>query len=208
MKLDILNIEGENTGRQIDLPESVFGVEPSEHALYLAVKQYLANQRQGTHKTKERNEIVGSTRKVKRQKGTGTARMGSLKNPILRGGGRTFGPKPRKYQIKLNKKQKKLARLSALSTKANNGQIMVVEDFTFDQPRTSAFVGVLQNLKVDGEKTILVTSDYDKNLYLSSRNLQKSRVMNAKDLSTYGILIAHKLILSESAVVTIKESFA
>ena len=206
MKLDILNIEGEKTGRQVTLPESVFGVEPNEHVVYLAVKQYLANQRQGTHKTKERGEIRGSRRKIKRQKGTGTARFGDIKNPIFRGGGRIFGPRPRKYTLKLNKKVKRLARKSALSDMYNKGRIMVVEDFTFEEPHTREYVNILNNLGIEG-KSLLVTSDYDTSLYNSCKNIYNSNVMCATDLNTYAVMNAGTLILSEEAVSTIGEAF-
>ena len=208
MKLEVLNIKGESTGRSVDLPTNVFGVEPNEHVVYLAVKQYLANQRQGTHKAKERNEITGSTRKLKRQKGTGTARFGDIKNPIFRGGGRIFGPRPRNYSFRLNKKVKRLARISALSSKANDGQIVVVEDFSFEAPHTREYVNILQNLQLKGQKTLLVTSDHEKEVFLSSRNLQEASVIRAEDLNTYEILHAQTVILSEGAVEKIKETFA
>ncbi len=200
MKLDIINIQGEKTGKSVELPADTFNIEPNEHAMYLAVKQYLANQRQGTHKAKERSEISGSTRKIKKQKGTGTARAGSIKNAIFRGGPRVFGPRPRDYSLKLNKKVKALARNSALSVKAASGSIVVLEDFTFDAPKTREYLGVLQNLESAEQKTLFVTGDYDANLHLSSRNLKRSKVVNVKDLSTYAVLNADKLILSESSV--------
>jgi large subunit ribosomal protein L4 len=208
MKVDVVDINGKATGRKIDLPKEIFGVEPNEHCVYLAVKQYLANQRQGTHKAKERADITGSTRKIKRQKGTGTARAGSIKNPLFRGGGRAFGPRPRDYSFKLNKKVKRLARNSALSSLASEGRVMVIEDFTFDQPAVKELINVLNNLDLGSKKSLIVTGDYDKNLYLSARNLKGSGVMNAKDLNTYSILHAQKLVLSESAVGKIKETFA
>ncbi len=207
MKLEVLNIQGEKTGREIDLPDAIFGVQPNEHAVYLAVKQYLANQRQGTHKSKERGEVAGSTRKIKRQKGTGGARFGDIKNPLFRGGGRVFGPRPRNYSLKLNKKLKRLARKCALSSKAANGQIMVVEDFSFDTPKTKVFVNFLQSLSCESEKTVLVTADYEKDIYLSSRNLQKAKVTRVQDLNTYEVLNAHRLILSEGAIEKINDSF-
>lgn len=206
MKLEVLNIQGENTGRSVELPENVFGVEPNEHAVYLVVKQYLANQRQGTHKSKERGEVAGSTKKLKRQKGTGTARFGDIKNPIFRGGGRVFGPRPRNYSSKLNKKVKRLARNSALSSKLSAGEIIIVEDFSFDSPKTKEYINILDSLKVNGEKTLLVTSDYEREVLLSSRNIQGSHVMRATDLNTYDILKARKLILSEGAVSKIIET--
>jgi large subunit ribosomal protein L4 len=208
MKLEVVNIQGQPTGRDVELPEDIFGVEPNEHAVYLAVKQYLANQRQGTHKSKERNEVAGSTRKIKRQKGTGTARAGDIKNPIFRGGGRIFGPRPRNYGLRLNKKVKRLARLSALSGKASAGEIVVVEDFSFESPKTKEYINILDALKVKDTKSLLVTVDYEKTLYLSSRNLKKSSVVRASDLNTYDILNAGSLILSEGAIDKIKESMA
>jgi large subunit ribosomal protein L4 len=208
MKVDVLNIDGKPTGRKVELPDNIFGIEPNEHVLYLSVKQHLAARRQGTHKAKERAEISGSTRKIKRQKGTGTARAGSIKSPIFRGGGRVFGPRPRNYDFKLNKKVKLLARSSALSTKAASGDLVLVEDFTFDQPKTSQFAKVLKGLAGDSKKTLLVTNDYDKNLYLSARNLKRSNVMHAKDLYTYAILDAHKILMTESSVLEIVNSFS
>ncbi len=208
MKLEVLNIQGEKTGRSVDLPEDIFGIEPNEHAVYLAVKQFLANQRQGTHKAKERGEVTGSTRKIKRQKGTGTARAGDIKNPMFRGGGRIFGPRPRKYMVRLNKKVKRLARRSALSNKAAAGNILIVEDFSFESPKTKEFVNILQQLEVKGEKTVLVTSDFEKEVYMSSRNLPKMQTVRATDLNTYEIMNANKLILVEGAVDKIKETFA
>ncbi|MCI4650563.1 50S ribosomal protein L4 [Phaeodactylibacter sp.] len=208
MKLEVLNIQGQQTGREIELPEDVFGVEPNEHVVYLAVKQYLAAQRQGTHKAKERNEIAGSTKKLKRQKGTGTARFGDIKNPIFRGGGRIFGPRPRKYNITLNKKVKQLARKSALSSKASAGKIFVIEDFSFEAPKTKAFADILAALKVADQKPVVVTSDYEKEVYLSSRNLPKTKVVRASDLNTYEVMNAGALILSEGAVEKITEAFA
>jgi len=208
MKLDIVNIDGQSTGKQVDLPEDIFGVEPNEHAVYLAVKSYLANQRQGTHKAKERGEIKGSTRKIKRQKGTGTARAGDIKNPLFRGGGRVFGPRPRNYSIKLNKKVRALARKSALSDKQANGKLMVIEDFTFEAPKTKQFRGILDKLNVTNQKTIVVTTDHDKHLYLSSRNLPKASVTRASDLNTYEIVRAQNIVLSEGAIEQIKATFA
>ncbi len=208
MKLEVLNIQGQQTGREIELPEDVFGVEPNEHVVYLAVKQYLAAQRQGTHKAKERNEIAGSTKKLKRQKGTGTARFGDIKNPIFRGGGRIFGPRPRKYNITLNKKVKQLARKSALSSKVSAGKVFVIEDFSFEAPKTKAFADILAALKVADQKPVVVTSDYEKEVYLSSRNLPKTKVVRASDLNTYEVMNAGALVLSEGAVEKIKEAFA
>ena len=209
MKLEVLSIQGENTGRTVDLPSEIFEVEPNEHAVYLAVKQYLANQRQGTHKSKERNEIKGSRRKLKRQKGTGTARFGDIKNPLFRGGGRVFGPKPRDYSQKLNKKVKQLARKSALSGKATAGRIVVIEDFAFESPKTKEFINILNSLKVaDQKKTLLVTPEYEKAVFLSSRNLQNAHVVRAQDLNTYQIMNTSTLILSEGSIEKIKETFA
>ena len=200
MQVDILTISGEKSGRSIDLPEDVFGIDPNDHVVYLAVKQYLAHQRQGTHKAKERGEIAGSTKKIKRQKGTGTARAGSLKNPLFRGGGRVFGPRPRNYSIKLNKKVRALARNSVLSQKVNDGSIIVIEDFTFESAKTKEYVNILKNLNLDGKKSVVVTSEMDKTLYLSSRNVPKSSVTYASDLNTYRILNAGTLILQEGAI--------
>ncbi|PWJ43075.1 50S ribosomal protein L4 [Sediminitomix flava] len=199
MELAVLNIQGAETGRTVTLPEAVFGIEPKDHAIYLDVKQYLANQRQGTHKAKERAEITGSTKKIKKQKGTGTARAGSIKSPVFRGGGRVFGPRPRNYGFKLNKKVKELARKSALSYKATENNVAVVEAFTFEAPKTKAYIEVLNALKFEG-KTLLVLPEYDANVYLSSRNVPKANVVVAADLNTYDILNADKVIFVESAV--------
>ena len=208
MKIDIINIDGQSTGKQVDLPEDIFGVEPNEHAVYLAVKLHLANKRQGTHKAKERGEIKGSTKKIKRQKGTGTARAGDIKNPLFRGGGRAFGPRPRTYDMKVNKKVRALARKSALSDKQAQGNIVVVEDFTFEAPKTKEFKGILDKLDISNKKSILVTGDTDKQLYLSSRNLPKASVTRASDLNTYEIVKAQTLVLSEGAIEQIKATFA
>lgn len=208
MKIEVLNIQGQHTGRQVELPEDIFSVEPNEHAVYLAVKLYLANQRQGTHKSKERSEVSGSTRKLHRQKGTGGSRKGDINNPLYTGGGRVFGPRPRDYSFKLNKKVKQLARKSALATKAQAGQIVVVEDFSFEAPKTKAFVNILNSLKANEQKSLLVTADHEKEVYLSGRNLPSSTVVRAADLNTYQILNAGTLILSEGAVAKIAESFA
>lgn len=206
MKLEVLNTEGKSTGRSITLSEDIFGIEPNEHVMYLAVKSYLANQRQGTHKAKERGEIAGSTRKIKKQKGTGTARAGSLKNPLFRSGGRVFGPRPRTYSVKLNKKVKRLATMSALSQKAAEGKIKVLEDFTFDAPKTKQYISILKNLELEGKKSLVVTAAYDNNVYLSGRNVPGTMIMNAKDLTTYSILNSHVLVVSESAFNTINET--
>lgn len=208
MKLDVLNTKGEPTGRSIELPDDIFGIEPNEHVVYLSVKQYLAHQRQGTHKSKERGEIKGSTRKIKRQKGTGTARAGSLKNPLFRGGGRVFGPKPHTYTIHLPKKVKRLARKSALSTKAGAGNIIVVEDFSFDAPKTKEFISILGSLPTNGNKALLVTPSYEKEVYLSSRNVKGTDVVEASDVNTYQIMKAGTLVLSEGSVEKMKEIFA
>ncbi|MEK7254587.1 MAG: 50S ribosomal protein L4 [Bacteroidota bacterium] len=200
MKLEVFNIQGEKTGKSVELPDEVFGIEPNEHVVWLAVKAYLANQRQGTHKSKERSEMSGSTRKLHRQKGTGGSRKGDINSPLYKGGGRVFGPKPRDYSQKLNKKVKQLARRSALSSKAANGQIIVLEDFSFDAPKTKAYTNILKSLNLGDKKTLLVTPDYEKSVYLSSRNLQTASVTRAQDLNTYDILHANTLILSEGAV--------
>ncbi|CAG0909589.1 unnamed protein product [Cyprideis torosa] len=207
MKLDVLNIEGGKTGRQVDLPESIFGVEPNEHAVYLAVKQYLAHQRQGTHKAKERGEIKGSTKKLHRQKGTGGSRKGDIKNPLFRGGGRVFGPRPRNYSVKLNKKVKQLARNSALSSAAAAGNVLILEDFTFDQPKTKQFASILKQISVNEERTLVVLSEKDENVFLSGRNLPKTEVLRAEDLNTYQIVKAGKVVLSEGAVEKMVEVF-
>lgn len=206
MKLEVFNIKGEKTGKSVELPDNVFGATPNEHAVWLAIKAYLANQRQGTHKSKERSEMSGSTRKLHKQKGTGGSRKGDINNPLYKGGGRVFGPKPRDYSEKLNKKVKRLARLSALSSKAANGQIIVMEDFTFDAPKTKSYLGMLKSLKVDSQKSLFVTGDYDKNVYLSSRNLPNAAVSRAQDLNTYEILHSNTLILAEGSIAKIVES--
>ena len=208
MKLDIINIDGQKTGKQVDLPDDIFGVEPNEHAVYLAVKQYNANQRQGTHAAKERNAVAGSRRKIKRQKGTGTARAGDIKNPLFRGGGRVFGPRPRTYSIKLNKKVRSLARKSALSGKASAGQIVVVEDFTFETPKTKDYLNILNKLELNNQKTLLVTGDHDQSVVLASRNIRKADVTRAQDLNTFSVMNTNTLILSESSIEKIKETFA
>ncbi|MBI5915984.1 MAG: 50S ribosomal protein L4 [Bacteroidetes bacterium] len=206
MKLEVFNIKGEKTGKTVELPDAVFGAQPNEHAVWLAVKAYLANQRQGTHKSKDRSEISGSTRKLHKQKGTGGARKGDVNSPLLKGGGRVFGPKPRDYSQKLNKKVKRLARLSALSSKAGNGQIIIVEDFSFDAPKTRAYLEILNAFNLSEKKSLLVTGDYEKNVYLSSRNVQKAAVSRAQDLNTYEILHTNTLLLSEGAIGKVIES--
>ena len=200
MEISVLNIKGEDTGRKVTLNESIFGIEPNDHVLYLDVKQYLANQRQGTAKSKERSEHAGSTRKLGRQKGGGGARHGDINSPVLVGGGRVFGPKPRDYRFKLNKKVKSLARKSALSYKAQENAIVVVEDFTFEAPKTKEFVNVAKNLKVDGRKTLLVLPEVNKNVYLSARNLQRTEIMTASALNTYKVLNADVLVVTENSL--------
>lgn len=200
MEIAIVNIKGKETGRKAKLDPSVFGVEPNNHAIYLDVKQHLANKRQGTHKSKERAEIVGSTRKIKKQKGTGTARAGSIKNPLFRGGGRVFGPSPRDYSQKVNKKVKRLARKSALSMKARDKAIIVLEDFKLPEPKTSSFLNVLKALNIDDKKSLLVLGEQNKNVYLSSRNLKNSKVVTNSELNTYKITNATNLVISESAI--------
>ena len=200
MEVSVLNINGQETGRKVTLNESIFGIEPNDHVLYLDVKQYLANQRQGTAKTKERSEVSGSTRKLGRQKGGGGARRGDINSPVLVGGGRVFGPKPRDYGFKLNKKVKALARKSALSYKAQGNDIVVVEDFTLDAPKTKDFVNITKNLKVGGRKMLLLLPGVNKNVYLSARNLQGTEVMTASALNTYKVLNADVLVVTEDAL--------
>ena len=204
MEVSVLNINGENTGRTVTLDESIFGIEPNEHVVYMDVRQYLANQRQGTHKSKERSEISGSTRKLGRQKGGGGARRGDINSPVLVGGGRVFGPKPRDYGFKLNKKVRQLARKSALSYKAQENALMVVEDFTFDAPKTKSVVEILKNLKVSDKKTLFVTAGADKVVYLSARNIERVQVMPANALNTYKVLNADVMVVSESALAVIE----
>ena len=205
MKLPVLNIKGKETGREVTLDKSIFGVEAHEHAVYLGIKHFRANNRQGTSKTKERGEIKGSTRKIKKQKGTGTARAGSIKNPLFRGGGRVFGPSPRTYSSKLNKKVKDLARFSALSDKANSKNILIVEDFKFKSPRTKEYMSFLVNLGVDKEKTILVLSENHNEIFLSARNVAKANVVSLNEINVYNILDASKLIIVESALKNMKK---
>ena len=200
MEVSVLNIKGEDTGRKVTLNESIFGIEPNDHVLYLDVKQFLANQRQGTAKSKERSEHAGSTRKLGRQKGGGGARRGDINSPVLVGGGRVFGPKPRDYRFKLNKKVKSLARKSALSYKAQENAIVVVEDFTFEAPKTKEFVNVAKNLKVDGRKMLMVLPEVNKNVYLSARNLQRTEIMTASALNTYKVLNADVLVVTENSL--------
>lgn len=207
MELSVLNIKGQDTGRKIVLDDAVFGIEPKEHAVYLDVKQYLANQRQGTHKSKERSEISGSTRKLIRQKGSGGARRGDINSPLLVGGGRVFGPKPRNYSFKLNKKLKGLARRSALSSRAAAGEILVVENFDFEAPKTKNFVELTKALGLDGQKALFVASEVSANVALSARNIPTALLANARQLNTYAVLNCRKLVLTESAVAVVNELF-
>ncbi len=200
MKVAVLDIKGKETGRKVDLSDDVFAIEPNEHAIYLDVKQYLAHQRQGTHKAKERAEIVGSTRKIKKQKGTGTARAGSIKSPIFRGGGRIFGPRPKDYNQKLNKNVKRLARKSALTLKSKEKALVVVEDFNFEAPKTKDFKAFLASLGIENKKSLIVLGDSNNNVYLSSRNLERSEVVTSSELSTYKIVNAGNVVLTESAL--------
>jgi len=200
MELEVLDIAGKGTGKKVKLDKEIFGIEPNDHAIYLDVKQIMAHRRQGTHKAKERSEIVGSRKKIKRQKGTGTARFGDIKNPLFRGGGRAFGPRPRNYGGKLNRKVKDLARKSALTYKVKNKQVMVVEDFNMEAPKTSEFASIQKNLKVDDKKSLFVLNDRNKNVYLSSRNLQNSKVITASELNTYEIMNATALVFVESSL--------
>ena len=207
MELAVLNISGKETGRKVNLNDSIFCIDPNDHAIYLDTKQYLANQRQGTHKSKERGEVAGSTRKIKRQKGTGTARAGSIKNPLFRGGGRMFGPKPRYYGFKLNKKVKQLAKKSALSYKASTNNIIVLEDFSFETPKTKDFIKMGNNLNIANKKSVFVFPEQNNNIYLSTRNIQGVEVVMANELNTYRIMKASTLILVESAVDVLQATF-
>ncbi len=207
MELTIYNIKGEVTDKKVALDDSIFGIEPNEHVIWLDVRQYLANQRQGTHKTKERNEITGSTRKVIRQKGSGGARRGDIKSPLLVGGGRAFGPKPRDYGFKVNKKTKALARKSALSLKAKNNAIVVVEDFEFDTPKTKSMVELMNNLQLADKKLLFVLPNQNKNVYLSARNLGKVNIITASDINTYKIMDCTNLVITESSVAAIDNLF-
>ena len=206
MELAVLNTAGKDTGKKVKLNEKVFGIEPNDHAIYLDVKQILANKRQGTHKSKERAEITGSTKKIKRQKGTGTARAGSIKSPVFRGGGRVFGPRPRNYGFKLNKKVKQLARISALSYKAKSDAVVVVEDFSFEAPKTKEYQSILNNLKISDKKSLLVLNEQNKSIYLSSRNLQGSKVVSISELNTYDIMNASVVIFVESSLNVLQKS--
>ncbi|TRX40077.1 50S ribosomal protein L4 [Flavobacterium restrictum] len=208
MEAKVLDFNGKDTGRKVQLSDSVFGIEPNNHAVYLDVKQYLANQRQGTHKAKERAEVAGSTRKIKKQKGTGTARAGSAKNPLFKGGGTVFGPRPRSYSFKLNKSLKRLARKSAFSIKAKESNIIVLEDFSFETPNTKNFINVLKALELENKKSLFVLGDTNKNVYLSSRNLKSSSVVSSLELSTYAILNANNLVLLESSLEVIEENLS
>ncbi len=207
MELKVYDIKGKDTGRTVKLSEEIFGIEPNDHVVYLAVKNYLANQRQGTHKAKERGEVKGSTRKIKRQKGTGTARAGAIRNPLYKGGGRVFGPRPRNYSFKLNKKVKRLARKSALSSMLKNDKIMIIEDFSFEAPKTKNFVEVLKALDLDNKKSTFVFANPNKNVYLSSRNLPKSKIVKDLQLNTYDILNAGKLVITENSISEIEANF-
>jgi len=208
MKVEVVDINGKNTGRKVELSDAIFAIEPNKHAVYLDVKQYLANQRQGTHKAKERADIKGSTRKIKKQKGTGTARAGSIKSPIFRGGGRVFGPRPRNYGFKLNKNLKRLARQSVLSIKAKEENIVVVENFSFEAPKTKDFVNVLKALQLENKKSLFVLDSSNKNVYLSSRNLKSSNIISASSLNTYNVLNANKIVLSETCLEEIESNFS
>lgn len=205
MELNVLNIQGKETGRKVQLNDAIFGIEPNDHAIYLDVKQYLANQRQGTHKSKERGEVAGSTRKLKRQKGTGGARAGMITSPLFVGGGRVFGPRPRSYRFKLNKKLKRLARFSSLSYKAQNNNIVVVEDFTLDKPRTKDFIAIMNNLKVDERRSLFVMPEVDMNVVLSARNLQNTKVVVENGLNTYNIMNARTLVLTEKSLAKLEQ---
>ena len=208
MEVKVLDFNGKDTGRKVQLSDSVFAIEPSKHAVYLDVKQYLANQRQGTHKSKERAEVTGSTRKIKKQKGTGTARAGSIKNPLFKGGGTVFGPRPRSYSFKLNKNLKRLARKSALAMKVQDSNLIVVEDFTFDTPNTKNFINVLKALGLEDKKSLFVLGGTNKNVYLSSRNLKSSSVVTTSELNTYGILNAKSLVLLEGSLEEIEANLS
>ncbi len=208
MEAKVLDFNGKDTGRKVQLSDSVFGIEPNNHAVYLDVKQYLANQRQGTHKAKERAEVAGSTRKIKKQKGTGTARAGSAKNPLFKGGGTVFGPRPRSYSFKLNKNLKRLARKSAFSIKAKESNIIVLEDFNFETPNTKNFINVLKALELENKKSLFILGDTNKNVYLSSRNLKASNVVSSSELSTYAILNANNLVLLESSLEVIEDNLS
>ncbi|MGY6649867.1 50S ribosomal protein L4 [Wenyingzhuangia sp. IMCC45574] len=208
MKVAVLDYTGKDTGREIELSDAVFAIEPNDHAIYLDVKQHLANKRQGTHKAKERAEIAGSTRKIKKQKGTGTARAGSIKSPVFRGGGRVFGPRNRDYSFKLNKNLKRLARKSAFSLQAKDANIIVLEDFNFEAPKTKEFVGVLKALELDNKKSLFVLGEANNNVYLSSRNLKGSEVVTSSEVNTYKVLNANKVVLLEGAIAGIEANLS
>jgi large subunit ribosomal protein L4 len=200
MDLAVLNITGKDTGKKVNLDETIFGIQPNDHAIYLEVKQFLANNRQGTHKAKERSEVAGSTRKIKKQKGTGSARFGDIKNPLFRSGGRVFGPRPRDYSFKLNKKVKALARMSALSYKAQNNQVLVLEDFNLEAPKTKELLAIHKNLKIDDKKSLFILKERNNNIYLSSRNLQNFKVVTLSELNTYDIMDATTVLFVESSL--------
>lgn len=206
MELAVFNKTGKETGRKVELMDTIFSIEPNDHAIYLDVKQHLANKRQGTHKSKERNEVSGSTRKLKKQKGTGGARAGSIKNPLFTGGGRVFGPQPRDYSFKLNKKVKQLARKSALTYKARNNEIVVLEDFSLEAPKTKDYIAILANLQIEGKKSLVVLNEPNKNIYLSSRNLSGTRVVTSSELTTYDILNSTSLVFFESSLDNVQKS--
>jgi large subunit ribosomal protein L4 len=208
MEVNVLNTNGKETGRKVQLSDTVFAITPNKHAVYLDVKQYLANQRQGTHKAKERAEVTGSTRKIKKQKGTGTARAGSIKNPLFKGGGTVFGPRPRSYSFKLNKGLKRLARKSAFSQKALESNLIVIENFDFETPNTKKFIDILKNLGIEDKKSLFVLGESNKNVYLSSRNLKRSSVITNSELSTYAILHTNKLILLEGSLEGIEDNLS
>ena len=208
MKVAVIDINGKKTGRSVELSDAVFGIEPNEHAIYLDVKQHLANRRQGTHKAKERADVAGSTRKIKKQKGTGTARAGSIKSPVFRGGGRVFGPQPRDYSFKLNKGLKRLARQSALSLKAKEENILVIEQFDFEAPKTKEFTNILKALELENKKSLFVLDASNNNVYLSSRNLKRTNVVKGSELNTYNVLNANKLVISEACLEEIESNFS
>jgi large subunit ribosomal protein L4 len=207
MELAIYNMEGKDTGKKVKLSKDIFGITPNEHVVYLDVKQYLANQRQGTHKAKERAEVARSTRKIKKQKGTGGARAGSLKSPIFKGGGRIFGPRPRDYHFKLNKKVKNLARQSALAAKVQSGDVSILDTVNFDSPKTKSYLSMLKALSMDGAKTLLITPETNKNVVLSGRNIPKTKITNAGDINTYDLVNASKLLITLEALEKIETSF-
>ena len=207
MKVAVLDITGKDTGRQVELSDAIFGLEPNKHSIYLDVKQHLANKRQGTHKAKERSDVKGSRRKLRKQKGSGAARVGDIKNPLFRGGGRVFGPRPRSYDFKLNKKVKRLARKSALSYMAKDNNIIVLEDFSFDTPKTKSYTDILSNFDLLDNKTVLVLAESNKNIFLSSRNLKKAKVVLASELNTYTVMNANKLMVMESSINEIEKNF-